>query len=305
MKYSLRFGLFGVLLGVLLILAAAPDMARAQSPAALTPAIRIANGYRTTANVTYLTVDGNDLKLDVYQSSAATTPNKTLVWIHGGNWVGGSKEASLLSLLPFFQMGWNVVNVDYRLLDVAPAPAAVEDSRCAVRWVIEHAKDYNIDPARMVVSGNSAGGQLALMVGMAPASAGFDTRCPGQQEIRVAGVISWYGFPNLMDVLEGPNANAAVGKWIGNGPDRKDLAHRLSPISYVRAGLPPILLIHGDQDTTSPYVYAVAFHKALDKAGAVNQLVTVPNAKHGRFTNQQTETIYTAILGFLDRAHLR
>ena len=271
----------------------------AQAPQSLAQAIHIANAYRASLNVTYLTVDGTESRLDVYQSRAAATPAPTLVWIHGGNWVGGSKEASLLSLLPFFDMGWNVVNVDYRLLKIAPAPAAAEDCRCALRWVFEHAKDYNIDPARVVVSGNSAGGHLALLVAMAPATAGLDARCPGPEAPKVAAVINWYGFSDLVDLMDGPNVRPAVTAWIGGGTARMDLAKRLSPITYVRPGVPAVLSVHGDADPTSPYEYAARLHQALDKAGVANQLVTVPGGKHGGFSDSESVRIYDAIRTFL------
>lgn len=289
-----------VLVAVVFCLSAASP-ARAQAPAPLAASIRIANGYRATPNLTYLTVGNVALKLDVYQARAATSPNRTLVWIHGGNWVGGSKDASLLSLLPFFELGWHVVNVDYRLLDVAAAPAAVEDCHCALRWVAEHAREYGIDPSRVVVAGNSAGGQLALMAAMAPLSAGFDVRCPGPVDLKPAAVINWYGFPSLVDVLSGPHANQAVNTWIGPGPSRQDLALRLSPQSYVRPGGVPVLTVHGDQDPTSAYEYAVQFHASLERAGVVHDLVTVPGGKHGGFTNDETATIYARILAFLER----
>lgn len=275
--------------------------AQAQSPDSLQRAIHIANTYRTAANLTYLKVGNVESKLDVYQSRAATTPNPTLIWIHGGNWVGGSKEASFVSLLPFLDMGWNVVNVDYRLLNVAPAPASLEDCRCALRWIYQHAREYNIDTNRLVVSGNSAGGHLSLMVGMAPASAGFDAQCPGPEDLKVAAVINWYGFPNLTELLDGANARPAVNAWIGNGKSRLELAKRLSPLTYVRAGGPPVLTIHGDADPTSPYEYAGKFHQALTDAGVPNQLVTVPAGKHGGFNDEETVKIYAAITEFLNK----
>lgn len=278
--------------------------AAAQDSAALAPFITIGSSYRVTPEQTYLKVGAVESRLDVYQNRAASAPAPTLVWMHGGNWVGGTREASMLTLLPFFRMGWNIVNVDYRLLQVAPAPAAAEDCRCALRWVVEHAKDYNIDPARIVVAGNSAGGQLSLMSAMGDAAAGLDARCPGPA-VAVAAVLNWYGFPSLVDVLDGPHANQAVNNWIGQGADRLDLARRLSPASYVRAGGVPVLTIHGDADPTSAYQYAVAFHGALTKAGVVNELVTVPGGKHGGFTDAETTRIYAAIAAFLEKALAR
>ncbi len=285
-----------------LALSLPPAGALAQDAASLAPVVGIGSAYRATPDITYLKVGTIESKLDVYQNLTATAPAPTLVWIHGGNWIGGSKDASLLTLLPFFQLGWNVVNVDYRLLQQAPAPAAAEDCHCALRWVYEHAKEYNIDASRVVVSGNSAGGHLSLLAAMAPLSAGLDTQCPGPADLTVAAVINWYGFPNLLDVLTGRTANTAVNNWIGTRADRQDLALKLSPSSYVRASSPPVLTIHGNQDPTSPHEHAVAFHAQLTRAGVVNQLLTIPNGKHGGFTNAETLRIYEAITAFLARA---
>jgi acetyl esterase/lipase len=279
--------------------------AHAQPADSLRAAIHIANSYRVAANVTYLEVGNIESKLDVYQSRTATTPNATLIWIHGGNWVGGSKEASTISLLPFLEMGWNVVNVEYRLLGVAPAPAAAEDCRCALGWIYEHAKDYNIDPNRLVVSGNSAGGHLSLLTGMAPADAGLDTQCPSARQVKAAAIINWYGFPSLADLVEGPNARAPVGAWLGNAPNRMELAKRLSPMTYVRNGGPPVISVHGDADPTSPYEFAVRFHEALKKAGVPNELVTVPGGKHGGFSDEESLGIYKAITAFLTRQNVQ
>ncbi len=280
---------------------AAASYAGAQDVGSLAPVVAIGSSYRSTSNITYLKLGASESKLDVYQNRTATTPSPTLVWIHGGNWIGGSKDASLLTLLPFFQMGWNVVNVDYRLLQQAPAPAAAEDCHCALRWVYEHAKEFNIDATRVVVSGNSAGGHLSLLAAMAPLSAGLDTKCPGPADLKVAAVINWYGFPNLLDVLIGGTANTAVNNWIGARADRQDLALQLSPSSYVRASSPPVLTIHGNQDPTSPYEYAAAFHAQLSRAGVVNELLTVPNGKHGGFSDGETLRIYETIAAFLAR----
>src|SRR6202022_2611553 len=84
------------------------------------------NEYQVIANVTYMTSTGHDSKLDVYKRRDTTVPQPTLVFYHGGGWIGGGKEAAAMSLMPWLEVGWNVVNVEYRMARVAPAPAAVE-----------------------------------------------------------------------------------------------------------------------------------------------------------------------------------
>ena len=130
----------------LLALAAAVAIALAPNPsfAQLSPsadwAAHAANQYQVAANITYLTANNYESKLDIYSRRGATTPQPTVVYFHGGFWAAGSKEGSLMSLIPWMEMGWNVVNVEYRLARVAPAPAAVEDCLCALRFLAAQAK---------------------------------------------------------------------------------------------------------------------------------------------------------------------
>src|SRR5207245_11201068 len=98
-----------------------------------------------------------------------------------GELTTGNKEGRVFSVLPYLQMGWTVVNVEYRMTNVALAPAAVEDTRCALRWVYRNAKQYNFDTTRIITTGDSAGGHLSLITGMLPMSAGFDNTCPGDR----------------------------------------------------------------------------------------------------------------------------
>ena len=137
--------------------------------------------------VTYLTANNWEAKLDVYAVRNSTQPTPTVIYIHGGGWVGGSKEGSLLNLLPYLEMGWAAVNVEYRLARVSQAPAAVEDCLCALRWVIRNAKEYNFDTSKLVVTGHSAGGHLSLTTGMIPATAGLDRQCPGKRRSQGRG----------------------------------------------------------------------------------------------------------------------
>src|ERR1700676_4190198 len=128
--------------------------------------------YAVVPNITYLTATGYASKLDLYRRRDVTTPQPTLIFFHEGGWVGGTKEGSVMSLLPWMEMGWNVVNVEYRQARVGPPPAP---------------------------GGEGVGGHLALAVGMIPESAGFARLCPGGavrglDTPRVAAIINWYGI---------------------------------------------------------------------------------------------------------------
>jgi acetyl esterase/lipase len=202
-------------------------------------------------------------------------------------------------------MGWNVVNVEYRLARISHAPAAVEDCLCALKWVVSHASEYHIDPSKLVVTGDSAGGHLALMTGMTPEDAGLDRQCPANRPDvalpKVAAIIDWYGITDVADLLQGPNRKTYAVAWLGSVPDREEIARRVSPLTYVRPGLPPLLIIQGDADPTVPYSHSLRLRDALNKANVPNELVTIPGGKHGNFTPEQRIHIYTAVRAFLEK----
>lgn len=281
-----------------------PASALAELSESATFAATLARNYRITPNVTYLTANNWEAKLDVYQPTNASGPTPTLVYIHGGGWTGGERQAAFFNTMPYLEMGWAVVNVSYRLARVSLAPAAVEDCRCALRWVISKAKDYNLDVNRLVVTGNSAGGHLALTTGMLPASAGLERQCPGNEELKVAAIINWYGITDVGDLLDGPNMKTYAVTWLSSLTNRYEIAKRVSPLEYVRAGLPPILTIHGDADPTVPYSHATRLHDALNQAGVPNQLLTISGGKHGGFTREETLKIFTTIQQFLQKHNL-
>jgi acetyl esterase/lipase len=264
------------------------------------------NEYAVAANITYLTASGYEAKLDVYRRRDVTTPQHTLVFYHGGGWIGGTKEASFMSVMPWLEMGWNVVNVEYRMARVAPAPGAVEDALCALRYVVSQAKTYNVDTNKIVVSGESAGGHLALAVGMIPASAGFTSVCAGggftgsdMTVPKVAAIINWYGITDLNDMLAGPNARSYALQWVGSATNRDALAKSVSPLTYVRSDLPPILSIQGDADPIVPYSQNVRLRDALTKAGVANELFTIPGGGHGNFKADERTRAYAKIREFL------
>jgi len=258
----------------------------------------VANDVRVVNNITYLTASNWEAKLDVYVPRAAG-PHPTVLQFHGGGWVGGSREGVALRALPWVEMGFAVVNVSYRLGRVAQAPAAVEDCLCALRWVIRNAKEYSFDVNRIVTTGYSAGGHLALTTAMIPASAGLDRQCPGSEPLRVAAVVNWYGITDVAELIDGANIRSYAVEWLGSRPDRADVARRVSPLTYVRKELPPMLTIHGDADPTVPYAQATRLHGALQQAGVASQLHTVPKGLHGNFPRPEQIRAVEAMRAFL------
>jgi acetyl esterase/lipase len=270
-------------------------------------ASRLEIEHEIIPDITYLTASNWESKLDLYVPRArAGKALPVLIFIHGGGWTGDTKDTKEFVILPYLDMGMSVVNVNYRLARVASAPAAVEDCRCALRWVIQHAKEYGFDVNRIVVSGSSAGGHLALTTGMLPASAGLDRQCPGPDNLKVAAIVNWFGITDVNELLAGPNMKTYAVTWLGSNPDREAVAKRVSPMTYIRAGLPPVLTIHGDADPTVPYTQAVRLHKALTDAGVPNELLTVPGGKHGpNCCNLEQRTMaYNRIRAFLTKYHV-
>jgi acetyl esterase/lipase len=234
-----------------------------------------------------------DTVLDVLQPSAPALGNRPgIIVIHGGGWLQGDKEMMLDQYcLPFIRHGFVAANIEYRLAKAAPAPAAVSDVLQAAQWFHDHAAQYKVDPNRILVTGASAGGHLALMVGMTPES------------VKIAGVIDFFGIADMADQLVGPNAREYAAQWIPEQPNRMELARQMSPMTYVRKGLPPILALHGDADPVVPYEQSVNLTKAIKSTGGDAELITVPLGKHG-FTPQQMDELWPQIFKWLKKHKL-
>ena len=256
--------------------------------------------YQVERDVVYRTVNNQDLKLDLYKNKQPGL-HPTLLVIHGGGWIKQSKEGLEPFFNPYLDWGFSVVNINYRLASAAIAPAAVEDSLCALRWVYDNADKYNFDTNKIVTTGFSAGGHLALTTGTMTPELGLDRRCPGDEELKAAAVVNWSGITDVGDLLYGPNEKYYAVEWFGNRvySNELEIAKKVSPLNYVRPGLPPILTIHGDKDAFVPYDHGVRLHKALDEAGVVNQLYPVKGGKHGGYTKEQKQEIYGVIKDFL------
>jgi acetyl esterase/lipase len=210
-------------------------------------------------------------------------------------------------------MGFTVLNVEYRLTNTALAPAAVEDARCALRFVYRNQKQYNFDVTKIVTTGQSAGGHLAMMAALLPSSAGLDATCPGDRagnasntgpvnmdEMKVAAIVDQYGVADVNELLSGPNLRTWAVAWIGSTPN-PGLVKLVSPTTYLKAGMPPVFSVHGDADPTVPYALKQKFHQTLEAAGLTHELFTVPGGRHGGWNEADNVKLYAAIRTFLTK----
>lgn len=261
-------------------------------------------GYLVYPDQQYNYSSAVSLKLDVWQAQTKESV-PTVIYYHGGGWFFGDRTGALPYLTPWLARGWNVVNVEYRMSGTALAPAAVEDARCALRWVYRNAQQFHLETDRIIVTGHSAGGHLALMAGMLQESDRLDNDCPveptmGEPPLKVAAVVDWYGPTDLPDLIDGTNRKTYAVAWFGGLMNRDAEARRVSPLQYVRSGLPPIFIVHGDQDPVVPYAQSVRLHGELDRKHIINRLYTIAQGKHGLFGADNDIAAYKAMWDFLE-----
>jgi acetyl esterase/lipase len=249
--------------------------------------------------------DPKSQRLDVYQNAAATPAAKApvLVYIHGGAWNHGEKPASWHGFRAWIAAGFSVVNVEYRLVDAAPAPAAVQDVRCALSWIKQNVSKYNFDANRVVTYGTSAGGHLALLAAILPANNDIDLpQCKSQPHI--SAVLDFYGPYHLEPTQPGAFTSPSTARWMGPNPqpslEAKERA--MSPSTYVRAGIPPVFIAQGDADPTVPYAASINLHQDLDKLGVENVFDTIHGGGHGGWPPDQNQRVQLDSLRFLAAA---
>jgi acetyl esterase/lipase len=262
-------------------------------------AVDFPDGYTSKIDVIYTRAKNWEGRMDLYLPPASKGPSAVVINIHGGGWNKGVKE-SQTGFNTFFKMGYAVANIEYRLSDQASAPAAVEDARCALIYLVKNAKELNIDVNKIVVMGGSAGGHLALMAGMLANDHRFDGNCKGVENIKVAAIINKYGITDVWDWGYGERIKSkSVARWLGDRKDDMKFAKSLSPLSYVSKTNPPTFIVHGDADPTVPYEQSVVLHKKLKEAGVKTEFMTVPGGLHGKFTKEQNSEVNKAIVAFL------
>lgn len=267
-------------------------------------------------NILYTTVGGEKLLLDI-AVPAEGGPYPCVVCFHGGAWRAGSRRdlstpdrdangkavASPIELIA--ARGYVVASVSYRFAPKNKFPAQIEDAKTAVRFLRANAKKFNIDRDKFAALGFSAGGHLALLLGLADKSAGLEGTDHPDESSRVQCVVSYFGPTDLSLYAATPGLEEAfMVPWLGKECVTDAAVYKkASPIEYVSKDDPPVRMIHGTADLVVPVIHSERLLKKLTDAGVTADLITVKGEGHGWIGKAATKT-NADTLEFLD-THLK
>ena len=279
--------------------------------------------------IAYAVRGGKELLLDLYTpTSAGAARLPVIVFLHGGGWSGGTRTTGPDFRRFFAQHGLAMASIDYRLTPEITFPSNVEDVKTAVRWLRANAAAHRLDPNRMCLWGTSAGGHLAAVAGLAVKGT-FEGEDHLDQSSAVQCVLDAYG-PVKFDVMDAqteqeratlqPQAaallNAAPPRGAGPGGGRgggamahdaptspesrlvgaaiqtvPDRVRAASPLTYVRAGSPPFLIMHGLADNSVPHGQSVLLYEALAAAGNDVTLRLIDSLPHTFFNRSDLDEL--------------
>ena len=237
-------------------------------------------------NIPYVAHPAPRQNFDLYlPKNRGDQPFPLIFWIHGGAWMMGIKEWDNVKYL--VRHGYAIASIDYRVSPAASFPAQIQDCNAALNFILAHAADYGINPRRFVVGGGSAGGHLALLLGLARQERDFGA----DSSIKPLAILDFFGPTDLnkiMDDLKLIHSEKGIALFQDAGTkllgapleQSSDKAKIASPITYVSAASPPVLILQGGQDDFVPVAQSRRLHAALDRAGVKNQLILVDIAGH-------------------------
>jgi acetyl esterase/lipase len=277
-RWRLASAAISVVLGALLVWVAAPGAALGASESPESSERTLQTGD-VLLNVTYCSDSGEPLLMDLYAPTIATKgPYPVVLLIHGGTWMVGTRSdaRNSLTVAALRAAGIAVAAMDYSLAPAHRFPDMVLDLTCGVRHLRAKASTYGIDPKHIGALGLSSGGHLAAMLGVNDGSSTFVGGGYKRYSSKVQAVAGVSGVYDLTLHDLAPYDERVLPQIFG----RKRTWGAASPVTYVRGGLPPFLLLHGDDDTDVPLVQSRVMARALRRAGDSESLVVVHNAGH-------------------------
>ena len=254
-------------------------------------------------NIEYSNPDGQHLQLNMARPKNAKGPLPCVVCIHGGGFRAGKRDGYDGLIQNLARNGFAAVTVSYRLAPKYQFPAAVHDTKAAVRWVRANAAKYGIDPDRIGVTGGSAGGHLAQFLGVTQGVAEFegDGGNPNVSS-HVKCVVNVYG-PSDFTKSYGKSVDAAevLPLFLGGNLQTALPAHiRSSPLNWVTPNAAPTLCIHGTEDKYVAHEQAVWMIDRLKASGVEAQLLTLQGAGHG-FKGKDAESADQALVAYFKK----
>jgi acetyl esterase/lipase len=251
-------------------------------------------------------------KLDVYIPSTGDKPFPTILAIHGGGFISKSKSQYKLLAKHYAHQGYAFVPINYRLAPADSYPAQVEDAFCALAWLYANQDKYGFDTTRIIVTGGSAGGYLASMLGTVDDPSLYLENCthaaPPAKAVQAA--IIYYGLYDLTDMDEYPGGSAPLEPFLGAKHEDIPIEklEEMSPIQHIDGSEPPFIILHGTADNLIPSLMSERFAESLEQAGVDVELVLVPDAGHGfealALSDERLVYSLSAIEKFLDRVFL-
>lgn len=207
----------------------------------------------------------------------SNTKRPLILWICGGAFMVEDRSIWIPTLIPYLEIGYSVASVDYRVSSDAPYPAAVQDIKAAIRFLRANSDRYGIDPSRIVVAGESAGGYLALMSGSG--ESGLDIGdYPSLSSIPDA-IVDYYGPADLNLHGNNPNCNQQIALFTPNYSEKR--LEECSPIHHIHKGFPPTLIFHGSDDDLVPLKGSQELYEKLQNYDIQSDFFTIVGACHG------------------------
>ncbi len=207
-------------------------------------------------------------------------PFPGVVFIHGGGWRKGDKRSAAGTCGYLAAHGYAAFSINYRLVPDVRWPGNLYDCLSAVRYIREHAAEFKLDPARLAVMGSSAGGHLALMVGLADLQDEAGGQVFNAHNLGIKAVVSLWGPTDLRTMRR----SAGLGAFLEPGADESTIERILaqaSPITWVDEKDPPVLMIHGTEDRTVPFAQSEKLLQALEAVKVPAKLVPYEGLGHG------------------------
>lgn len=268
------------------------------------------NSFNVEKDILFKTVGEREIKLDLYMPSQTKNAFPLLIWVHGGAWKRGSKEAiptkNPLLLKSVIDNGYALASVDYRLSGEATFPAPVQDINDAINFLHENAKKWNINAENVVMMGRSAGGHLAGLIGATNRSF-KDVDFYSQPRYNVSAVVSFFGPTDLLELGNKGNKptskKSSVSRFLGDIPNHvPEIAQKASTTSYISGQTPPYIQLHGTLDKRVPLSQSQLLKAKLDEAGVENQLFIESGVGHSA-PIFDTEKYIPHVIRFLQKHH--